>query len=218
MGSIKVTITDQYHHAEGLDVGFVATRDGETVVNTRLNFPRGLTAAEVKAGIKRFIEETITAQSLDNADLSSELGQVVDLEALAPAPIMSLEEAQSKRLHEIDLAVSDFLAQKNSGGSRYVLQHQIATLASMVSAKDKIKDTAIDQSAKDAAKAKFDRINQMWAWIEQVFIAQETAKARVLAAQTAAEASSVPLDLGGLDASDPDVYLAEIWDRPIQEA
>lgn len=202
----------------GVSVRWQIIDNGAVVDELFMNFDPTLSAAGLKKTMARVTREHLDSLNTPVVppDLSEDIGSELPLEEYEDP--VTLEVIKARKISEIDLAVFEFLRKKGDGNPRYEVQHQIATLASMFSAKEKLKSEALTSEEKGAAKAKYNQIIAMWAWMEQVFQAQMVAKAQVEAAQTIEEIAGINFDLTPLESQDPDIYLADIWDRPGEEA
>ena len=216
MPSIKIieTRSDQ----NGVYVAWQIIRDVQVVGAQSLNFNPELSKDNIMQALAHYSEEYLA--KLENPpqppSLDGELDQELAIDDLKPA--RSLDEAKFEKTDQINDQVQSFLERKSDGNLRYELQHQIATLASLMATIEKIKTGGLTPEEEQALKEKQSRIAEMWAWMEQVLYVRDQARAQVEAMQTIEEVDAFELVLISMELSDPDVYLAEIWDRlPVDE-
>jgi hypothetical protein len=216
MPSIKIieTRSDQ----NGVYVAWQIIKDGQAVGTRRLNFNPELSKDDIMQALANYSEEYLA--KLENPpqppSLDGELDQELAIDDLKP--VRTLESAKLSKTDQINEQVQRFLERKSDGNPRYELQHQIATLASLTASVEKLNAGGLTTGEEEELKAKINRTAQMWAWMEQAFYLQGQARAQVEAMQTIEEVDAFELDLTSMELSDPDVYLAEIWDRlPVVE-
>ena len=147
MASVKIIET--IPGTESVVVRWEIIRDGQVLETMALNFglESGLSATQQMVRIKRQIAE-ITEKRLtvlDSPPVAPDFSEYLDVEEGVDdlKPVVTIEEKKVLKLDEIEQAVLDFLAKKGDGNSRYNLQQQIATLASLVSALEKSKDDSL---------------------------------------------------------------------------
>ena len=215
---LEIEITGEHRHSEGVVVAWDTTYNGQTLSAMKINFGANMSRADIRQRIAEISEGR--AALIDNppipADLSGDVGVRLPVDGFKKA--VPLDAKKALKIAEIENQVLDFIARKGDGNSRYNLQHQIATLASLVSALEKDKNASLSTEEKQALKDKRNRAAQTWAWMEGVFTAQMQAQAAVAAMTDAAEVEAYQLDLTPFELTDPDVYLAEIWDKLEVEA
>jgi len=77
-----------------------------------------------------------------------------------------------------------------------------------------VEDASLTAEEREAARTRYNKIIDIWEWLEAVFQAQTTAKQEVMSLGAPATVAAYEFSLEHLEASDPDVFLYDIWARP----
>jgi hypothetical protein len=209
----KVKIKETYSNSNGVYVYWDIIKDGKIIASPKVNFHPLMSKNDIYKGIAEHSEEII--DNIENPPIPPTLGDVIDqeidIETLKPP--RTLEVIQVEKVDEIDQSIDLFIRRKSDGNVRYNLLGLIAMVASTIGILEQLHNGNPTEEESAILNTRLQKIQDIWKWIEQVFIRRVKTK-QIITTETSPESiESLSIPLTDLEIYDPDITLEEVWYR-----